>query len=230
MAVKQILKDILKKSGTNDIDIIKSNIDKYPVISFDVFDTLLKRQVSHPTEVFSLVENAYNETAVVPISNFKELRMNAERKARSLSSTEDTTIFSIYNQLSYNDETKEALLQLELIIEEAGLSAKEEMKDVYDYARSLRKDILIISDMYLPHCFIERVLKQNGYTGYKRLYVSSETGVLKYTSNMFRFVLKEQGYPSCKILHLGDSFRSDWLMPKLSGMNAILIKTNINRS
>lgn len=94
--------------------------------------------------------------------------------------------------LPYDKEVRDLLLQLELKIERIELSARQEIKALYDYAAFLRKEVIIISDMYLPVGFIEEILYANGYRYHSKLYVSSATGVLKSTGNMFRFVLKIQ--------------------------------------
>ena len=35
-------------------------VSKYDIVSFDIFDTLLKRNVLRPEDVFDLVEDRYN--------------------------------------------------------------------------------------------------------------------------------------------------------------------------
>lgn len=57
------------------------NVDKelflgYDVVSFDIFDTLLKRNVLHPTDIFSIMEKKVSDT----VPNFKRHRIDAERK------------------------------------------------------------------------------------------------------------------------------------------------------
>lgn len=115
------------------------------------------------------------------------------------------------------------LLQLELKIERLELSARLEIKDLYDYAVSLRKEVMIISDMYLPADFIGEILYANGYMSHSKLYVSSATGVLKSTGNMFRFVLKNTGYRTQDVLHIGDNILGDYICPKSLKIKSICI-------
>lgn len=112
---------------------------------------------------------------------------------------------------------------MELDIERSGLSARLEIKELYDYALALGKRILIVSDIYLPIEFVEETLHSNGYTGYSKLYLSSTTGVLKSTGNMFRFVLKDTECNAQDVLHVGDNILGDFIRPKSLKIKSICI-------
>ena len=58
MDLKKILNGYPQKSADNIIKMIQP----YDVVSFDVFDTLLKRDVESESDVFDLVERKYNST------------------------------------------------------------------------------------------------------------------------------------------------------------------------
>ena len=159
----------------------------------------------------------------IPIRGFKQIRIEAELKSKKQYLTEETNIYSIYNMLPYDKEVRDLLLQLELKIERIELSARQEIKALYDYAAFLRKEVIIISDMYLPVGFIEEILYANGYRYHSKLYVSSATGVLKSTGNMFRFVLKNTGYRTQDVLHIGDNILGDYICPKSLKIKSICI-------
>ena len=222
------MKNLLRKMLTqlvkvSDIEMIRKEIDTYPVISFDIFDTLLRREVNNPSDIFTLVEQLYNDSSCNSISGFKQMRIIAERKARKQSLTEETDLFSIYALIPLEKGIKDKLMKMELEVERKQLTAKSTIYRLYNYAYSKRKEVLIISDMYLPLLFIKDSLAQNGYIGYNHLYLSSEVGVRKATGNMFRYVLNETGFRPSDILHIGDSFKSDWLMPRKYGIKSCLI-------
>ena len=204
-------------------------IDSHKVISFDIFDTLLKRNVRHPDDIFILVENEYNKLEKDKIANFPALRKKAEKKSRSLSKDEEITFNSIYECLPYENPIKERLKQLELLIEENFLTINHEIKKVYDYAVSIQKEIIIVSDMYLPETMLKRILTKFGYTTYRKIYVSSTYGVTKRTGNLFKLLIKENNYIPKDILHIGDAKRSDWLIPIRLGIHTIHIKTYTNK-
>ena len=54
------LKKKLNSYPQRTADEIIKKIQSYDVVSFDIFDTLLKRDVEFETDVFELVERKYN--------------------------------------------------------------------------------------------------------------------------------------------------------------------------
>ena len=84
-------------------------IDKVDVVSFDIFDTLLKRNVRHPKDVFNLVESKYNAESSVELKDFRSQRVLAECKARENATKEDITLDDIYTNLPYDQETSAKL-------------------------------------------------------------------------------------------------------------------------
>ena len=62
-------------------------IAKYPVNSYDIFDTLIARNVASPQDIFSLIEERY------PFPRFRDLRVYAESQMSS-----DGTFDGIYHQ------------------------------------------------------------------------------------------------------------------------------------
>lgn len=96
---------------------IYRQICNYTYVSFDLFDTLIKRSVSSPEGIFELVELRYNEEHQSNISNFKKKRILAERKARELKTKEDITLDDIYHYVDYEKNICEALMKEEIEIE-----------------------------------------------------------------------------------------------------------------
>ena len=55
---------------------LKKLIDSHDVVSFDIFDTLIKRNCMYPTDVFQIVENRFNlDNNKDKIENFKTIRI-----------------------------------------------------------------------------------------------------------------------------------------------------------
>lgn len=97
---------------------IYNEIHSYQYISFDLFDTLIKRSFSSVEHIFELVEIKYNTShADRKIKNFKKKRIQAERKARKLKTREDISIEDIYNNLDYEKNICEILKKEEVKIE-----------------------------------------------------------------------------------------------------------------
>ena len=54
-------------------------IDKADIVSFDVFDTLITRMVSNPTQIFDIVQEEYNKKNKKRIYDFKKNRIYSEK-------------------------------------------------------------------------------------------------------------------------------------------------------
>lgn len=210
-----------KKSFNNSL--IKA-INNHDIISFDIFDTLLKRNVMNPSDVFDIVQATYNKETSIPIYNFKTVRINKEIEARKQSSKEDINIYEIYEFLPYDESIKNKLLQLEFQIEQDLLQENPEIKKIFNYAQRQNKTILIISDMYLPKYFLEKILKREGYNHYDNLYISSEIGLTKSSSNLYKYIIKKNNYSPQQILHIGDNLKSDYFSAKRIGIHSYKIR------
>ena len=89
---------------------LKKLIDSHDVVSFDIFDTLIKRNCFNPTDIFDIVEMKYNENYEKKISKFREKRILAEKLARDkYKQYEDVTLKEIYECLSLDKQIKNKL-------------------------------------------------------------------------------------------------------------------------
>lgn len=97
---------------------IYNEIQSYQYISFDLFDTLIKRSFSSVERIFELVEVNYNISHIDhKIKNFKKKRIEAERKARKLKAREDVSMKDIYSHLGYEKSICRTLMKEEADIE-----------------------------------------------------------------------------------------------------------------
>lgn len=194
-------------------------IDQHDLISFDVYDTALLRNVLYPADIFDIVEIELKGKGIF-LSNFKQIRVRAEEKARSNSNKEDIHLNDIYRIISkkVGVQLSEQIKEIELSLEERFTIANSFIKRVYEYARSKRKNIIFISDMYLDKQFIGSLLNKNGYDCFE-LYVSGELGISKASSNMYRYV-KGKLQENQKWLHIGDNYISDYTNARNNGITA----------
>ena len=210
-----------------DIHKIKRKIDKNKIVSFDIFDTLIKRMVKNPHDVFSLVEKIYNLSNQDKISNFRNNRISAERECRKFNNTEEVNLKEIYKYLSktYSNKQLRLLKEKEEEIEKNICKFNHNLKDIYKYCRDRNKTIIITSDMYLSKKIIISILETNNIK-YDKLYLSSEINATKNTGNLFKYILKDLRVKPQEILHIGDNKKSDFLSPKKLGIRAILWKNS----
>lgn len=194
------------------------NLAKYDVISFDLFDTLIKRDVYRPSDLFKMVGDHFG-------FDFIKIRIDAERKARDVSSREEVTIQEIYEQI---DETSLPVSRIELMLYEMDTEAElchgnQKVVSFLDRCKCLKKKIIIITDIYLPVNLIKKILSQNNIY-YDSLYVSCEEMLTKYTGHLYEFVQKELKISYDRWLHVGDNKKSDFLQARKHGIDSILIK------
>lgn len=197
-------------------------IEKYEVVSFDLFDTLLLREVLFPADIFRLLSGEITECGAT--HDFHFIRSNLENEIRSHSGLEDITLDDIYHemQLRYPEWPVQRLKQRELELELEYCRVNPLLKTLYDAAVSLKKTIWIISDMYLPVSFLEQLLRKNGYECYQHLYVSGQLGKCKSTGSLYRHILGETGRRPEQWLHIGDNGHSDAAVPRQFGITAAM--------
>lgn len=191
-------------------------IEKHHVVSFDVFDTLLMRQVLYPEDVFSLVEQ---QTGV---SGFAKCRQAVERELYREGG--QPTLSDIYHRMQAAMEITSSLCrelyETELSLEGKILLPRREMVEIFCRALQAGKRVWLISDMYLPSEFLARVCRVCGIDGWEKLVVSCEYGVGK-TQGLFQLLkreTKESGW-----LHIGDSREADDIAAVTAGLDVFPI-------
>lgn len=213
---------------------LSQQIIKHDIISFDVFDTLLYRPFKNPTDLFSLLQDKAREITGIASLDFKTTRREAEKIAfhaaleRNEGETTIDEIYSVLSELIKIDNIKsKALMLSEMDAEKELLYPRISGYKAFLEARNLNKRIIIISDMYLPECFIAELLEKNGYSGYERIYVSSTHKVKKHSGMLFDFVLNDLAVNPASILHVGDNVEADVKKAKARGIKPFhLIKSS----
>lgn len=208
---------------------IYEKIDKAEYISFDIFDTLIQRNIRVPSDVFKLVEESYNKKFKEKINDFKKNRILAEKKARRNSHNEEITLNEIYNKLieKYGIKKGENFKLIEIEVEKSLCRINKSVYDIYKYAKHQNKKIIITSDMYLNKELIEDILKTNGIDQFEKLYLSSEIGLTKYKGTLYDYIIKEIKCDPGNIVHVGDNNKSDIIQAKNKGINTYKIEKKI---
>lgn len=202
---------------------------KYDAITFDVFDTLLKRDVMSPTEVFCLVEQEFNQKHGIK-SGFVEKRVHTEYNLRKADGLREITLDEIYEAIDYSKAQRQELKALELATEKGLLHANYPLKYVFDYCIAQKKKVFLISDMYLPISFLTEVLKDAGFAGYQKFYLSCEHRKTKLTGELFKVFLQEEGIRRNNVLHIGDSICADVLGAFRTGIKYFHIPKNVRNT
>lgn len=194
----------------------------YKAVSFDIFDTLLERDVDRPVDVFLRVGDAV--LGAGKGEGFQKDRIAAEAAAREGAVNGEATLDDIYDALTgmgYEASLADALKAEEVRSEVNGCFVKVSMKPVYDAALKAGKTVFLISDMYLPPEVIAEMAARCGYEGYEKLFVSNVYGVSKRSGKLFDAVLAESGLDRKELVHVGDSIGADLLGARKAGLRAL---------
>lgn len=198
----------------------KVSEERYQVISFDLFDTLVKRPVVNPADLFLIVGYRLN------INGFMNMRIMAEQVTRRHMPymREEVTLQEIYAtfvKLFHVDYSVERLVETELAVELAYCMPRKAIIGVYNYAKTCGKKVVILTDTYLSRDFIEKILANCAICGYERLYVSSDDNATKASGRLYRKLfadLDQLGISKKSVLHIGDNKKTDIKMAKEAGM------------
>lgn len=213
------------KAGKS-VDETVEYLSGYDIVSFDIFDTLIFRPFSEPTDLF------YFLAAEFDILDLKRIRMEQEAAARRdcfrRKGHHEVTFREIWERMER--ETGISSMQGMKLEEELELKfcyANPFMKEVFHRLQEKGKKIIVISDMYLPEKFLTELLEQNGYTGISGLYVSCEFCCSKGNGKLFETV-KNVYQKNTRMIHVGDNEYSDVKMAERSGF-ASFYYPNVNK-
>lgn len=202
-------------------------------ISFDVFDTLIARPVEVPSDVYQFLELEALKLSEGSVEDFARVRLTAEVETRNSSSEGEITLDQIYENIKLHYQTSSDLIEKiknrEIEMEINLVERRELGYRLWMIAKISRKPITIISDMYLPVDVVAQMLEKTGYTGFEKLYVSSEYGARKKEGQLFDIVIEDQKIEPSSHLHIGDNKTADVDMAQQRGMFAFRIPRAIDR-
>lgn len=205
------------------INLYKSQlIKKYDVFSFDIFDTLIERRVTIPSQIFDMTG-----VAILGNSNAKEFRddrIEAEKIARSCGESTECTLEEIYSQLNGKYGLLcEILKKKEIEVELNNCMPRKMIVEFYNKCIVEGKKVFIISDMYLPGAAIIGMLRKCGINTWNGIYISNEHRKDKISSRLFEIVIEDNCIEKNSIIHIGDSFKADFLGARKAGIDSFLI-------
>lgn len=215
---------------------LQSLIDRHPVISFDIFDTLIRRDAAAPPSVFTMMERELDRQ-YGKRSHFAEKRLLAEQRARAelvdSGVQEEVTLTDIYMRLSEPDLNSQMLRELagmEQRWEEALAEPDPDLKKVWDYCLRRNKTVVLVSDMYLPADCVRRMLAKCGYAVAEgHLFLSSGEMCTKRRGGLYRRVCERLNLTPSDVLHIGDNFMSDGIQAVLAGLQVFPVSRDVQR-
>jgi predicted HAD superfamily hydrolase/glycosyltransferase involved in cell wall biosynthesis len=239
--IEQALKDghapPILEIAQNEFPIDEQDLEGIELISFDVWDTLLRRDC-HPDEI------KLQSARFVYLSFYWSIRpayRNILSLFRRRLQVENSAAPKRDFEYRFSDA---AILWLHDIMEPSTLPAQIDaaVKAVIRHefqaeSRSIRTDkpaqmflhnnssipAVFASDFYLDSAAIGKLLDHHGYAGnFVRGFSSSETFQNKRSGELFKKILHDFSMPPAKVLHIGDNIKADFEIPRSLGMKAAL--------
>lgn len=214
-AVKSFLDEKIGSKAPRSVQLPESA--RY--VSFDIFDTLILRDVAGPTDVFDLIGKKLG------ITDFRRKRTEAEQRARAEKNNGEVNIWEIYKCFDGVSESDiEKYCAYELSAELSVCHPNPALRDFYRKCL-VKKKIVLVSDMYLPAEMMVKILEKCKISGYDKLYISCDVGVSKRDGGLYRYVAKDLGINEKELVHIGNDIMSDFLCARKLGVRTLKIRT-----
>ncbi len=191
-------------------------------VSFDLFDTLIMREVLSPTDIAELADEALQEKGIC-IPDFVSMRLEAEKRLAKYGAP---TLEEIYEDILSKSKEKAGMTEFHLTASELAvleweidyktILARRAVCEVYEACISQGKAVYIVTDTYYRKEQIESILRKCNLSGYSGLLVSCEYHTGK-RQELFKKLKEMAG--ERKYLHIGDDLTADLEMASKAGMD-----------
>lgn len=223
-----------KGSFNNGLEEIKQKIadKKIKYVSFDIFDTLILRNLWEPYDLFKFLNIKFNKIIQSQtFIDFAAIRSYCESQAM-LKLKREVTLDDIYNEIMnsycYPKDIINTIKNYEIELELEFTLKRKTGYELFQFAKHLNKKIICISDMYLSKDVIQKILINSGYDEDVEIYVSSEIGCSKNSGELFKYVLKKLKIKGFEIVHIGDNYNTDYTNSINNGYNACYLPKALN--
>ena len=216
----------------NGIDLLQ--ID---VVAFDVFDTVLFRRTSpmtthqlwakHLKELYHL---PYDEHTIVKkkFANARLLKLKSLLRSYDKEYKYDDLVRLLYKQFEISESLecfRKTCVTTEYEIESETTFVPKHIIEWIKELRNIGKQVICVSDYYLPSTFIDNLFKTKGVK-VDSVFVSTDYLKQKRTGNLYKEVIRTVGVNPNKILMIGDNYESDVINARKAGLMALYVNRN----
>ena len=220
---KKVVYDFKAVSGYTKQELLQA-IDESEAVSFDLFDTLLVRNVSSLDDLLSIIDIRLRDKNI-NITDFVNIRTRAEKK---LSIGRAPRLDKIYGEVlkSTNELNADAeeLSIIEYAVDIDTIEARREMVTLVNEIIKMGKPVYITSDCYYSKAQLQEILKVIGVDKVTDIIVSCEYDTSK-TGNLFEKLIAIAGTKN--IIHIGDDIVADEESAKRHGIKVFRIYSAI---
>lgn len=214
----------------NNMENFKNQLRQFGTISFDVFDTLIRRTYSVPDYAKLLLgKELEQQNLVTSAQEFLNLRNVAEYNVRQRKNfIGDVGIASIYSEIAHvlkiSDSRAQDLMRREFELDLGMIIAKDEMIDLFNELGSYGHVLWVISDTYYTREQVGLILRKAGVAAAYRLLVSSEEQKRKDNGTMWHMVKSDIEREKIEsYIHVGDNVVADCQIPGDLGLTTMHI-------
>ncbi|GGP50244.1 rhamnan synthesis F family protein [Shewanella saliphila] len=213
---------------------LRNQLGGFDHVSFDVFDTLVRRRCFVPDYAKLLLGKALVAQGVVQDAHqFVTMRNNAEFEVRQAKNfIGDVTIFEIYqqlaSQLNWSDAQAKQYAEHEFAYDLEMIEPKDEMVDLFNELIIGGKQITVASDTYYTLDQVALMLAKVGVTAGYELLVSSELGKRKDNGSLWQHI-KDGLSPDKTFIHVGDNAVADAQIPGDFGLQNMHILNPLDK-
>lgn len=209
-------------------------------VSFDLFDTLLVRRIHDPDLVKLPVARyiaARARQASISISweRVQKIRDHHEQRQRAETAQSfvdheacypmfmEKTLQEIFAE-NYDQNLLTDVTDYEMQMESSVLVPRARLVDWLVELREQGKQVLIISDIYLPAAQLKVLVREAGLLEYAEDVISSaDTFLAKASGKAFPLIQERYGLDTSSWLHVGDNPISDGVRPSEFGLRALVL-------
>lgn len=208
-----------------------------PVVSFDVFETVLVPAVgNHEVLFFILGDKLWADgTSNYPPSQFASQRYWAYARAQERVHPGEPTIDQIYDELGvalgWSNSVVKHSMTAELALEERFIHAWLPGFKLLERARRSGSRVVFVSDTYLPQCFVERLLERAvGRRPAEPVLTSAAEATSKRDGGLFDRLCERMDARVSHVVHVGNSLVTDVARARERGITArYMHSANLNR-
>jgi HAD superfamily hydrolase (TIGR01549 family) len=215
--------------------------DKYEHVSFDLFDTLIRRrflgvhQVHDTVSAYALALLGLHSPKAVSDMTALRYRMGAALKSAPGRSIQEPKIEQVWDRIlaqhhevtdnAHRAELVEKVVRFEHEIELINLALIDGARDLLVKLRASGKRLIAISDMYFSEVQMKQILARLGLLDlFDHIYISAEENLTKQTGDLFLKVMRDLGIEPHQQIHVGDNLVSDVEMAASVGLEAVLVE------
>ncbi|UIP27213.1 hypothetical protein [Photobacterium sp. TLY01] len=188
---------------------------------FDIFDTLIYREVFNPEDIFSIVELKSKHWG------FGAKRIAAETRCKSKFGSKQYLLKDIYAEIEFSEEIAEHLMLLELEEEKNSIKVRQSVFDFLDKLEAYGHEIHLISDFHLTKNELLNILPPIFKDRFsERMTVSGDSSLCKHSSELYDHffeILDRRNFQN--VYMIGDNYYSDYINASKYFDQAIRIPT-----